>query len=157
MSDAIERFFAGASDTPGQNDAVVIFADTALEGCVREALNIPEGDLKLSDLAGITELHITGVSAVEYDAAINYDGYIYEYGYRDALGALHRERGDILHLNDLAHMPNLTVLSVSFQKSLSLEGLKEAAPNLTSLRLSLNGHSDISALSSMTRLTELLR
>ncbi len=137
-----------------QGEAAVLFADGALEECVREALGKPEGDLLLSELAGITALHITGVAAVEYNPADIYKNDIFQYGYRDGRGALHRERGDIRHLSDLAHMPNLTVLSVSFQKSLSLEGLNEAAPNLKSLRLSYNDLDGLSELSAMTQLTE---
>ena len=88
------------------DDTVVDIKNELLEQAAREFCGIPEGEMKVSDLAGLTELYIYGdrYSLHSYEAVIGEEN-----------------TGSIEDLSDLAFFTHLEKLVLAFQPLRSLE------------------------------------
>ena len=88
------------------DDTVVEMKNELLERAAREFCGIPEGEMKVSDLAGLTELYVYGdrYSLRSYEAVIGEEN-----------------TGSIEDLSDLAYFTHLEKLVLAFQPLRSLE------------------------------------
>lgn len=99
-------------------DFVIQWKDPVFEGKVREALNIPTGDIMASQLEQIYALRILGNSHVDvnddtlgpYGFCTCTDGHLDSY--YDIDGISFKERGDITSLDDIVYFTNLTDLTI---------------------------------------------
>lgn len=137
---------AGAGKPSAQEPYV--FADPCIEAEVSSILGKAPGEITLHDLESITELHLVGTQSVEHFSDILIQGGSISVG-----GAVCTELGSVEHIDDLAHMPNLTSLSLCNQRIRDLSPL--AGLNLKQLALHGNEIRDLSPLSACMRLEEL--
>lgn len=88
------------------DDTVVDIKNELLERAAREFCGIPEGEMKVSDLAGLTELYVYGdrYSLSSYEAVIGEEN-----------------TGSVEDLSDLAYFTHLEKLVLAFQPLRSLE------------------------------------
>ena len=135
-----QRVLAPDESCAGVADAIATFADPVLEGIVRDALEVGEGEpLRCGLLAELTALNASGPGPE-----------------RRVSGSPEWEDPDHV-FHDLAGIQNLTGLT---RLSMNNRGLTDISPlagltGLTALNLHTNWISDISALRDMTRLTSL--
>ena len=125
----------------------VNWSDPAMEQMVRIALAQPEGDILTNDLEGITELMILGGThaktnknpdAFQLDRVIGYDSYIID-------GVEYTEDGTITSLDDLAMFPDLTSVTICYNKVTDISGLAELE-DLTHVDLYDNDVQDLAPL-----------
>jgi len=122
------------------SDYVVEWADPAFEAVIRVAIDRPDGDIKRSELDGITSLTINGLEYIPPN-----QGY----------SILPFERpGQIESLEDLKHFKALKALNCNSQANLDLSTIpdKEALSSLKRLQLGECGLTDASVLSKLTNL-----
>ena len=105
------------------DDTVVDIKNELLERAAREFCGIPEGEMKVSDLAGLTELYVYGdrYSLSSYEAVIGEEN-----------------TGSIEDLSDLAYFTHLEKLVLAFQPLRSLETMPACvytAPEIASVGL----------------------
>ena len=112
-------------------DEVIVWHDAEIERWTRETLGIPEGDIRRSDVQGITEMEIEGPW---YEIA---DGYY-----------------DVKSIEDLASFTGLTSLAITNCDISDINALG-GLMGLENLSLDLDSISDISALSNLTNLKTL--
>jgi Leucine-rich repeat (LRR) protein len=106
---------------------VVVFADPALEGSIREQIGIPAGDIHDSDLEAIDILHASGKDIVDISGI----------GECINLEVLDLSENSIADISELADLPNLTTLDLG-DNGLAGIGPIAVLTNLTSLSLSYN-------------------
>ena len=95
----------------------VVFPDAKQETAVRNALGISNGDITLSDLGGMTELHFCGTMVLNDLSAVEYtDG-----GY--AVNGAKPLKGPVEDLSVIGRMPYLVRLSLIMQPVRSLSAL----------------------------------
>lgn len=135
-----QQILAPDENCSGNPQAIATFADSVLEGIVRNALDIGEREpLRCDLLAGLTALNASGPGPTRYVS-----------------GSPEWEDPDHV-FHDLSGIQNLTGLT---RLSMNNRGLTDIGPlagltGLTALNLHTNWISDISALRDMTRLTSL--
>ena len=125
------------------------FPDEQQERAVRAALGQPEGDVLMSDLLMITQLHFCGNMVLQSDAGIAFD--------RNGSCSVNSApviQGGITDLKLIADMPALERLSIVCQKIDSLSPLSSLTL-LTELNAAGNPISDIGDLSGMASLVTL--
>lgn len=100
---------------PGMD--TVAFPDAKQEAAVRNALGIPDGDITLSDLGGVTELHFCGTMVLNDLSAIEYTDGAY------AVNGAKPLMGSVEDLSVIGRMPYLRTLSLMMQPVQSLAAL----------------------------------
>ena len=100
---------------PGMD--TVTFPDAKQEAAVRNALGIPDGDITLSDLGGVTELHFCGTMVLNDLSAIEYTAGAYTVNGAKPL------MGSVEDLSVIGRMPYLKTLSLLMQPVQSLAAL----------------------------------
>ncbi len=96
----------------------VTFPDTKQETAVRNALNRPDGDITLSDLGGVTELHFCGTMVLEDLSDVTYLDGTY------SVNSAKPITGPVSDLSVIGRMPYLAKLSLVMQPVQSLEALE---------------------------------
>lgn len=129
---------------PTSNNNIVLIPDANLTAAIREALNIPKGELRTTDLAKLEKLvasskGITDLTGLEYATNLSH---------LDLNGLPNR----VSDLSPLSNLTNLSFLGLGDNREISditpLADLK----NLKNLNLYSNAIIDISALSGLTNL-----
>ncbi len=123
----------------------VAFPDENLEAVIRDALDKPEGDITLAELAELTMLSaryqgITDLSGIEYCTNLTW---------------LELSRNQIRDVSPLASLTNLTMLQLNnmgFPNKIDDISPLSSLTNLTYLSLRSNEISVISSLASLTNL-----
>ena len=130
----------------------VRFKDKVFEASIRKLIGKEEGKIRRIDLAGITEMGISGnkVFSEISKNTFNYDGWFNDGWYdRESIS-----NGKIESLNDLRMFPELKKLSVCFQPLIDINAFKYLT-NLKVLDLSNNNLMFINALEEAANLNEL--
>jgi len=133
------------------------FTEPLIEEAVREQLGFTNGEtVTESDLEQITALHIMGLQIYTDDDEIWFQG-DYPYAYNDEMreSGLYEEDGTISSLEDLTHMPNLTIVCLYRQQITDLSVLTESGLPITELGLGYNPLTDLSPLEGNTDITVL--
>jgi internalin A len=123
---------------------VVTFPDANLETAIREAIDKPEGDIDVCDLAGLTSLdarwrNITDVTGLEHCTSLR---------------SLKLSSNPISDVSPLSGLTSLTYLALEGNQISNVSPLS-GLTSLTGLTLWGNQISDISPLSGLTSLTDL--
>ncbi len=143
--------------------SVITFADTALESAVRNALDLPTGDLLTLDLALLTELHlsnrgITTLGGIEYLVELTElvlsDNQIVDLQALSGLSDLTLLRLDGNQIVDLSPLKKLTGLSELKADNNQIEEL-EGLRGLTGLRVLNLANNQIDNLGPLAELTAL--
>ena len=121
---AILSIFALAGDTKAE---VVVFADAALEGAIREQIGMPAGDIHESDLAAIDILHASGKGIVDISGI----------GRCTNLEVLDLSDNSVADVSELADLPNLTMIDLDDNGIEDIDPIADLT-SLTSLSLSYN-------------------
>lgn len=119
-------------------DHVIVWNDAALEAGVRSILEIPSGDVMLSDLWETLELDLSGLGIRDISALAEMTNLLY----------LDLSDNEITDLSPLEGLPCLSVLNFSGNAVTDLSPL-ESLPWLTELYLAGNGVTDVSSLSAL--------
>lgn len=141
-------------ETIFQKEDSYTFTEPLIEEAVRSMLNKPEGLLTLSDLEKVTELHIFGLQIFSSDSEFQSLGssiWFYDEATRNA--ELYKQRGTISSLEDITHMPNLTVLSLYNQQISDISPLKDTT--IKELGLGYNPLTDLTPLSGNSHIESL--
>lgn len=141
-------------ETIFQKEDSYTFTEPLIEESVRSMLNKPEGLLTLSDLEKVTELHIFGLQIFSSDSEFQSLGnsiWFYDEATRNA--ELYKQRGTISSLEDITHMPNLTVLSLYNQQISDISPLKDTT--IKELGLGYNPLTDLTPLSGNSHIESL--
>ncbi len=96
----------------------VVFPDAKQETAVRDALDIPNGDITLSDLGSITELHFCGTMVLNDLSGVAYADGVYTVNSAKPL------MGPVSDLSVIGRMPYLNKLSLIMQPVQSLASLE---------------------------------
>lgn len=143
-----------SANTASDPSDVYSFQEPLIEEAVRKILNIPDAPITEADLAKITSLHIMGLQIFNDDSEIWFQGeYPYSYNSEYRESNLFLQQGPISSLEDIAHMPNLSVLSLYKQQITDISLLKNR--NLTHIGLAYNPISDFSSLEGSTSVQSL--
>lgn len=136
---------AMADNLAADPSSVYTFREPLIEEAVREILNKPSGDITVSDLSKVTQLHIMGLQLFSSDSEIWFKGeypYLYDDTKRET--SLYLQTGPISSLEDILHMPNLVELSLYGQQISDISLLK--GTNIKNLGLGYNPLTDLSPL-----------
>lgn len=117
----------------------VVFPDALQERAVRSALNRPDGEVTLSDLGGMEELHVCGTMVLTDLSGVAYIDGAYTVNGAKPLA------GPIADLSVIGRMPHLKRLSLLAQQVRSLAALNRLML-LEELNLSGNETVDLSSL-----------
>ena len=126
---AFARFFGqDVQDIP----QVITFADSRLEAAVRDAINKPEGDIRESDVSGLTALHAKTSGIASLDGIENLT----------SLTVLDLRKNQISDISPLSNLTSLMVLDLFRNQIIDISPLSNLI-SLTDLDLSANQISDI--------------
>jgi len=131
-------------------DVVVVFNDPNLEKGIRDALGIPTGQLKKSDLAKLKKLYLSGYKLAENERIVDLAGIEYSIN----LAELQIVESQISDLSPLATLTNLILLSLGTNQIKDISPLANLN-NLKTLYLAYNQIDDIGPLANLTNLTTL--
>lgn len=137
---------SGISAEQSQPETAYTFTEPLIEEAIRSILNKPEGTLTSSDLAKVTELHMFGLQFFSDDREFQSLGdtvWFFDETVRNA--GLYKQRGTISSLEDITHLPNLTVLSLYNQQISDISPLKDST--IRELGLGYNPLTDLTPLS----------
>jgi Leucine-rich repeat (LRR) protein len=124
--------------------SVVNFRDAGLDAAVRDAIKKPSGDIRNSDLVGLSSLdaderNITSLEGIRHCIDLTH---------------LSLKSNRIVEIRSLFRLSNLTNLELFDNQIVDISAVS-GLPNLTHLTLSYNQIVDISAVSGLTKLTYL--
>jgi len=125
-------------------EEAVFFADPNLDAAIREAIDVPERPIYLSDLEGLTELSASGMDIDDLSGL----------EYAKNLAVLNLERNQISDISPLANLTSLRWLDLYRNQIGDISPLANLT-NLTWLHLPYNQIDDISPLADLTKLTGL--
>ncbi len=126
----------------------VTFPDAKQEMAVRDALGIPDGDITLSDLGGVTELHFCGTMVLHDLSGVQFFDGAY------SVNSAKPITGPVSDLSVIGRMPYLAKLSLVMQPVESLASL-ERLVLLNELSLAGCEHVNLSTLPTMQSLSVL--
>jgi Leucine-rich repeat (LRR) protein len=149
--------------------AVVEFADPALEGVIREQIDIPAGDIQDTDLEAIDVLDASGKEIVDIsgigecinlevlDLSDNPVADLSELADLPNLTTLELDENALADIGPIAVLTNLTSLSLSYSKftATDLDGVLSNLANLVSLDLSGNYLTDLGNITTLLNLEKL--
>lgn len=136
---------SGASDIQASSAGEYTFKEPLIEEAIRKQLNIPEGPVTESDLLKVTELHIFGLQIYSDDSEVWLRGefpWFYDDETRES--GLYLQKGPVSSLEDIAHLPNLRVLSLYGQQITDISILKDT--QIQQLGLGYNPLTDLEPL-----------
>ncbi len=133
-------------------DAKITFTDSVLEKDIRKIINKPAGDIMISDVWYVEEVKIWGDFVGDEADVKSY----YSSGFTSSDKTKHTTTQTIRTLDDLYYFRNLKKLTVNYHVGVDISILKnkDNFPNLRMISLIGDGLNDISAISTLTFLTD---
>ncbi len=140
---------ASTADSKADSDSApsspaIDWKDDKLEAAMREVLRIPSGDIRLSDVEGLTNLDLCGAEITDISALASLK----------SLTSLYLANNGISDVSPLAELPELATLDVS-RNAIGSADAFSGMKNLKSLDISYNEIKDVSPLESLTNLNSL--